>query len=146
MWHKPCRTFHPWCPCIKTRCLFICFIKTSSNGNIFRVTGPLCGEFTAPGEFPSQRPVTQSFDVFYDLRLNKRLSKQSRRRWFETPLWRHCNVYSFHYSYINVIGCEWLSANCTQHGKYQYIQLLYINIEELSDAYMRQWKIHHWIG
>ena len=23
MWHKPCRTFHPWCPCIKTRCLFI---------------------------------------------------------------------------------------------------------------------------
>ena len=24
MWHKPCRTFHPWCPCIKTRCLFGC--------------------------------------------------------------------------------------------------------------------------
>ena len=22
MWHKPCRTFHPWCLCIKTRCLF----------------------------------------------------------------------------------------------------------------------------
>ena len=21
MWHKPCRTFHPWCLCIKTRCL-----------------------------------------------------------------------------------------------------------------------------
>ena len=30
---------------------------TSSNGNIFRVTGPLCGEFTGPGEFPTQRPV-----------------------------------------------------------------------------------------
>ena len=29
------------------------------------------------GEFPAQRPVTQSFDVFFDLRLNKRLSKQS---------------------------------------------------------------------
>ena len=46
------------------------------------------------GEFPSQRPVTQSFDVFIDLRLNKRLRKQSRRRWFETPspsLWRHRN-------------------------------------------------------
>ena len=27
---------------------------TSSNGNIFRVTGPLCGEFTGPGEFPTQ--------------------------------------------------------------------------------------------
>ena len=36
-------------------------MMTSSNGNIFHVTGPLCGEFT--GEFPSQRPVTRSFDV-----------------------------------------------------------------------------------
>ena len=32
---------------------------TSSNGNIFRVTGPLCGEFTGPGEFPAQRPVNK---------------------------------------------------------------------------------------
>ena len=52
-------------------------MATSSNGNIFRVTGPLCEEFTGPGEFPAQRPVTRSFDVFFDLRLNKRLSKQS---------------------------------------------------------------------
>ena len=37
------------------------------------------------GEFPAQRPVTQSFDVFFDLRLIKRLSKQSRGWWFETP-------------------------------------------------------------
>ena len=29
------------------------------------------------GEFPAQRPVTRSFDVFFDLRLNNRLSKQS---------------------------------------------------------------------
>ena len=46
------------------------------------------------GEFPAQRPVTRRFDVFFDLRLNKRLSKQSRGRWFETlprPLWRHSN-------------------------------------------------------
>ena len=46
-------------------------------------------------EFPSQRPVTQGFDVFLDLRLNKRLSKQSWNWLFETPsrsLWRHCNV------------------------------------------------------
>ena len=70
---------------------------TSSNGNIFRVTGPLCGEFTGPftgpGEFPAQRPVMRSFDVFFDLRLNKPLSKQWGW-WFETPpwsLWRQCN-------------------------------------------------------
>ena len=40
------------------------YMMTSSNGNIFRVTGLLCGEFTDPGEFPAQRPVTRSFDVF----------------------------------------------------------------------------------
>ena len=47
-----------------------------------------------PGEFPSQRPVARSFDVFFDLYPNKRLSKQSWGWWFETPpcsLWRHCN-------------------------------------------------------
>ena len=38
---------------------------TSSNGNIFRVTGHLCGEFTGPDEFPAQRPVARSFDVFF---------------------------------------------------------------------------------
>ena len=70
-------------------------MMTSSNGNIFGVTGHLCGEFTGPGEFPLQRPVTRSFDVFFDVCLNKRLSKQSWGWWFETPscpLWRQCNV------------------------------------------------------
>ena len=73
-------------------------MMTSSNGNIFRATGPLCGEFTGPGEFSAQRPVTRSFDIFFDLRLNKRLSKQSWGWWFETlsgPLWRHGNVVYF---------------------------------------------------
>ena len=67
-------------------------MMTSSNGNIFRVTGPLCGEFTGPGEFPAQRPVTRSFDVFFDLHPNKRLSKQWWGWWFETQScrsWRH---------------------------------------------------------
>ena len=35
--------------------------------------------------FPSQRPVMGSFDVFFDMRLNKRLSKQSIRQLFEMP-------------------------------------------------------------
>ena len=55
----------------------------------------LCvGNSPVPGEFPTQRPVTRSFDVFFDLRLNKRLSIQSWGWWFKTPpwsLWRHCN-------------------------------------------------------
>ena len=53
------------------------------------------GNSPVPGEFPTQRPVTQSFDVYFDLRLNKRLCKQSWGWWFETllcPLWRHSNV------------------------------------------------------
>ena len=56
---------------------------------------PFVREFTGPGEFPTQRPVTRSFDVYFDLRLNKRLSKQPWGWWFETQsmsLWRHCNV------------------------------------------------------
>ena len=65
---------------------------TSTNGNIFRVTGHLCGEITGPWWIPRTKT---SFDVFFDLRLNKRLSKQSSGWWFETlssPLWRHYNV------------------------------------------------------
>ena len=71
-------------------------MMTSSNGNIFHVTGPLCGEFTGAGEFPTQRPVTRSLDVFFGLRLNKPLSKQSWGWWLGTPshsLWRYCYVF-----------------------------------------------------
>ena len=46
----------------------------SSNESIFRVTGHLCGEFTGHRWIPAQRPETRSFDVFFDLWLNKRLS------------------------------------------------------------------------
>ena len=73
----------------------IWLMMTPSNGNIFRVTGPLCREFTGPGESPSQRPVTRSFDAFFDLRLNKQLTKQLWGWWFETPSWpllHQCNA------------------------------------------------------
>ena len=82
--------------------IFPVFMMKSSKGNMFRVTGfcagnsPVtAGNSLVTGEFPPHRPVTRSFDVFFDLRLNKRLSKQQRSRWFETPsrsLWHHCNV------------------------------------------------------
>ena len=54
------------------------------------------GNSPVPGEFHAQRPVTRSFDVFFDMRLNKRLSKQSWGWWLETlsrPLWRHRNEF-----------------------------------------------------
>ena len=53
------------------------------------------GNSPVPGEFSAQRPVRWSFHVFFDLRLNKPLSKQSWGWWFEmllSRLWRHCNV------------------------------------------------------
>ena len=65
------------------------------NGNISASLDICAGNSPVPGEFPAQRPVTRSFDVFFDLRLNKWLSKQSWGWWLETlsrPLWRHCNV------------------------------------------------------
>ena len=71
------------------------FVSMWKHWNIFRVTGPCARNSPVTGEFPAQRPVTRSFDVFFDLRLKKRLSKQSWGWWFEKPscsLWRHCNL------------------------------------------------------
>ena len=65
---------------------------------IFPALLAICaGNSPVTGEFPAQRPVTRSFDFFFDLRLNKRLIKQSWGWWYETPshpLWRHCSGYA----------------------------------------------------
>ena len=72
-------------------------MMTSSNGNIFGVTGHSCGEFTGDRWISRTKPVTRSFDVFFYLRLNERLSKQSWGWWFgmpSRPFWRHSNALS----------------------------------------------------
>ena len=62
----------------------------------FSVLLAICaGNSPVTGEFPTQRPVTRSYDVFFDLRLNKQLSQQSWGWWFEMqshPLWHHCST------------------------------------------------------
>ena len=66
------------------------YMMTSSNG-FYALLALYAGNSPITGEFPS-RPLC--FGVFFDLRLNKRLGKQSWRWWFETPscsLWRHYN-------------------------------------------------------
>ena len=75
------------CPWVHTVIynIYIFLMMTSSNGDIFRVTGHLCREFTGPRWIPAHMPVTRSFDVFFDLRLKKRLSKQWWGWWFDTP-------------------------------------------------------------
>ena len=72
----------------------------------------LCVEnSTVTGEFLSQRPVTRSFDVFFDLCLNKGLSKQWWDWWFETPsrsLWRHCDgVLLREGQYVGSVSMSW---------------------------------------
>ena len=73
------------------------FMLTSSNGNIFRVTGPLCREFTSHRWIPPHKGKWRGAMVLSLIcAWNKRLSKQSWGWWFETPsgsLWRHCNDY-----------------------------------------------------
>ena len=70
------------------------------------------GNSPVPGEFPSQRPGTGSFDVFFDLRLIKWLCKQSRRRWFEMPsqkdpCWLEKNTsHVQHFGVIYTENCE----------------------------------------
>ena len=86
----------------------------------------LCaGNSPVTGEFPSQRPVTRNFDVFFDRRPNKRFSKQSRPRWFETPscsLWHHCNgLFKYPWSIL----FEQIACN-TIHGLATYSMALEI--------------------
>ena len=66
----------------------------SSNGHIFALLALCAGNSPGTGEFPTQRPVTWSFDVFFDLCPNRWLSKQWWGWWFgmpSHPLWCHCN-------------------------------------------------------
>ena len=93
----------------------------------------LCaGNSQVTGDFPSQGPVTRSFDVFFDLYLNKRLSKQSICWWFETPscsLWRHCSV-------MEQDGLEMLPKFACY--------LLYNMLLKWSCAVYRTWHAFEW--
>ena len=76
-----------------------------------------------PGEFPAQRPVTRSFDVFFDLCLNKRLSTQSWGWWFETlsrPFWRHCNVPTLTTSAWHSMPSGWQSLGQRKRNSSQF--------------------------
>ena len=111
----PCTIFH---------------MMTSLNGTFSALPAFCAGNSPVTGKVPSQRPMTRSIDVFFDMRLNKRLSKQSWGWWFETPsgwlwLWRNSDIriplswvcfglLRIHYVVTSVDVChhnEWLMAN-----------------------------------
>ena len=74
------------------------------------------GNSPVAGEFPAQRPVTRSFDVFFDLLLNNQLNKQSWGWWFETlswSLWRQCNEDKTRH--------DWYGKTNWEQNKYLYI-------------------------
>ena len=84
----------------------------------------LCeGNSPVTGEFPSQRPVTRSFDAFFDPRLGKRWSKQPRRRWSETAsrlLWRHFNgMERVHQdTKVCIFKLNYITVECSAFPKY----------------------------
>ena len=80
------------------------------------------GNSPVPGDFPTQRPVTRSFDVYFDLRPNKRLSKQSWGCWFETlspPLWRHRHVLAF-FCFVYIKRSWWIDSDLFTHILQRY--------------------------
>ena len=92
------------------------------------------------GNSPVKSPVTWSFDVFFDLRLNQRLSKQSWGWWFETlsrPLWRHYNVLSIFFRVTSLAlgqshDCP-SASEATLKNIYIYIYIyIYIKYESIK--------------
>ena len=76
-------------------------MMTSLNGNIFHLTGPLCGELTGHRWIPITRSSDVELCYFLWSAPDQTLSKQAIRRWFETPsrlLWRLCNVENYPHS------------------------------------------------
>ena len=92
------------------------------------------GNSPVTGEFPTQRPVARSFDVFFDLRLTERLSKQSWGWWFDTPsrpLWRHSNDVMFLH----------LSRKRVSVIVHQLISKMAAKLQTINSIQFLQWKL-----
>ena len=106
------------------------------------------GNSPVPGEFPAQRQVTRSFDVYFDLRLNKQLSKQSWGWWFETlsrPFWRHRNDQQRgknnqssrrvrEKQALNFMGCN------SSHSIWEIIKHIHRNSNKCKNLYACSWN------
>ena len=119
---------------------------TSSNGNIFRVTGHLCGEFTGHRWIPHTKASDAELSFFFDLRLNKQLSKQSCSWWFEMPsraLWHHCNaMLSFGWSFCRWLHQQWLKFSSGAASEENFLKMtIFLFILHWADpvAHMRTW-------
>ena len=107
-------------------------MMSSSNGDIPRVTGPLGWGSAAHQQISPTKASDTELRYFFDLHLNKRLSKQYRRRGYKTPshsLWRHCN--DIDYADTRVLafqgqGFQRHAPLSRKNGKYTYV-ILFLN-------------------
>ena len=139
-------------------------MMTSSNGNIFRVNGPLCEQFTGDQWTPLTKASDAELWCFFDLRLNKRLSKQSSGLWFEMPSlssWRHCNVEAriFRDNWVNTMVADVLAPHVARSSpakvfpmQHKQILLLYNmmtslngNISRVAGPLWGETIAHPWI-
>ena len=88
----------------------------------------------------TQGPVARSFDVFLALCLNKRFSKQRKRRWFKTPLywlWWHCNGVFISWRLITEteMSSFWWNYHHWQHWKLSKWQLPVQSVMKISSKW-----------
>ena len=123
-------------------------MMTSSNGNISHAIAHLWGNSSVTGEFPSHRPVTRSFDVFFDLHPNERLSKQSWGWWFETPS-RSLIMTSLWWCCYNVMWCDLMIWYIILHAVTLYELIPVQNLKSTNfQAQILQrsiWMRHAWL-
>ena len=97
---------------------------TSSNGSIFLVTGPLWGEFTGHRWIPFTKDSNAELWYFLWSVPEQRLSKQSRRKRFETPLcslWRHYKNKLMARYYSSTLLLQWSFVSTADEGKHGWI-------------------------
>ena len=132
-------------------------IMTSSNGNIFRVTGHLCGEFTGHRWIP--RTKASDVELWWFLWSAPWFSRQSWCWWFETPsrsIWRHCNVTSWNYSDVLRTSCLKLLTDRPMYNCFTLFSLkinsiwsngrVYIVCSQQKDSHLilRLSSVCHW--
>ena len=140
-------------------------MMTSSKGIIFRVTGHLCGEFTGHRWIPRTKASDAEFWCFLWSAPEKRLSKQSRGLWFETPscsFWRHRNDMQFNqrtiHQGVTAVSGQWCMG-CRGLTGYVALILSFFNAvpsdicRDHSGCAPNPWKttlhcnvVSHWLG
>ena len=135
-WVKPAEVLHwHWCNNMTAPES----IMTSSMETFSALLAICAGNSPVPGEFPAQRPVTRSFDIFFDLRLNK--------RWKNNPQAGDLRRYPAHYDVTLMSEArkgallEWINVN-TDWMNNQVINTLFVGYNYLSIAKLQ--RLNFW--